>query len=249
MQARRRPGGKRTSDRRAGGPCHARTLAPATITTKKHICRPSFLEIIIILLHIVWVIDGVCVYVYEYRVPSILYYYYQLCPLIRSTRSKSTCCYYNNNNIRVITIVVLYTSIWNSSFSPRRLFRPVIKVCSYYKNHFYCIDWHIIFGSPVRWKRTRACSQHFSKLFFLPSHVHTTTPLPCTGSPGSFFRFDRENRKIWSDVDDNRSDSFPGSDDSKSRSTIRVVVVKNFFFSSSSGFLTFVHFVCVQKYE
>lgn len=47
----------------------ARSRQPPT--TKIHICRPSFLEII--LLYIVWAIDGVCVYEYEYHVPSILH--------------------------------------------------------------------------------------------------------------------------------------------------------------------------------
>jgi len=36
MQARRQPGGKRTSDSR-GGPCHARTLAPATNHQNTHL--------------------------------------------------------------------------------------------------------------------------------------------------------------------------------------------------------------------
>jgi len=71
MQARRRPGGKRTSDRR-GGPCHARTLAPATNHQKNTSAGRRFWKLYY------YTSRGrltgcVCVYEYEYRVPSVLY--------------------------------------------------------------------------------------------------------------------------------------------------------------------------------
>lgn len=94
------------SPRRPVSRAHARASHQAT--NKKHICRFWKLYYYTSCI-LVWAIDGVCEYEYEYHVPSILL----LCLLynirvIRSTRSKSTCCYKHtrDNDHRSVVDVV-----------------------------------------------------------------------------------------------------------------------------------------------
>jgi len=124
----------------AGAARVTRARSRQPLTTKKHICWPSFLKII--LLYIVWVIDGVCVRI------SCTFYIILLCPLILSTRSKSTCCYYNN--IHVITIVVVVSCIdigLNRTCHYRRpfilsgnknMFIRTVQLYTYWLTYYFC---------------------------------------------------------------------------------------------------------------